>query len=65
MPCGSYYVYYRFKYSYMNIYSVILVKFSNPNDIAEVISIGSSAIDAANFAESQNPGYIAKSSDII
>jgi len=49
----------------MNIYSVILVKFSNPNDIAEVISIGSSAIDAANFAESQNPGYIAKSSDII
>lgn len=49
----------------MNIYSVILVKFSNPNNTIETISIGSSAIDAANFAESQNPGYIVKSSDII
>lgn len=65
MLYGSYYVYYRFKYNIMNVYSVILVKFSNPNDIVEVISIGSSAINAANFAESQNPGYIVKSSDII
>ena len=65
MPYSSYYVYYRFKYNIMNIYSIVLVNFSNPNDTIEVISIGSSAINAANFAESQNPGYIAKSSDII